>query len=141
MIRILSIVFALLAASSAYAQEPILKTPDVATPQMDVNGAVKASEAPKLTPDELAAFDMVKAMEGLAQAKAMETRAWKSYAKAKAEADEKLKAVQTEMQAIAEYKTAMVLRQKLEARVKARGAGTINWQTGVLSTAAKPAAK
>jgi len=119
----------------------VLATALTAQEQNPATEAAK-TEAPKLSPDEQAAFDMVKAMEGLAQAKMMETRAWKTYAKAKAEADEKLKAVQLELQAVPEYKAAMGLRQRLDARVKARGIGLINWQTGAVAPVpAKPAAK
>jgi len=127
-----SIVFvaALLAASTAYAQEA---PPADNLPQMDVEGRVKEAPAPELTPDERTAFDTVKAMESLASAKALDSKEGRAFLKARVDYEKKVKALQASVQATAEYKAAMAMRQKLDARVKARGAGVINWTSGALT--------
>lgn len=111
------VLFVLLLAPVVIAQEPA-KPGDVIA---------------ELTPDERTAFDTVKAMESLASAKALETREGRAFQKARAVYEEKLKALQAAIQTTAEFKAAQTLRQKLDARVKARGAGVINWNTGALA--------
>lgn len=125
---VIGIAIVLAVSSLAIAQDK----PDN-LPQMTAEGVVKQEQPPALTPDELTAFDTVKAMEALAQGEIAESREWKAYAKAVAEQQERLKAVQAKLQATAQWKTAMALRQKLDARVKTRTSMAINWQTGALA--------
>lgn len=105
--------------------------------------AAAVPEAPKLTADERATFDMAKVQQVQAEAAVMTTRAYKEFAKAQEDllkaqrvAQEKQKAMLAALQATPEYRSMAVLRSMLEARLKARGEKhVVDWATGDLKTA------
>lgn len=117
--------FVLIAVPTS-AQEPAAKVPEPLPPS--------------LTSGEQSDFNNARAFSALASAKIMETREWKDYAKARAEAEERLKKVQALLDSTPEGKTSKSLRDKVNTDLRARGL-VINWQTGAIAKAPPAQAK